>query len=130
MAKFLAKDIVAKQGSNVIGNLRSIEHNPSTDRADMTTFSSTGGRKESIVIFRGDTFVLQGLANPTDAGQAAVNTLGQNVGTAAEGAFSLIAGGKTYAFNGTVETKLFGGGLTDGATWQATIEVTGAITVS
>jgi hypothetical protein len=127
MAKFLAKDIVVKKGSTVINHLRSIEHNPSTERADMTTFSSTGGRKESIVIFRGDTFVLQGLANPSDTGQAAVNVVAQAVGSAAEAAYSIIAGGNTYTFNATAEVKLFGGGLTDGATWQCTLEVTGAI---
>lgn len=128
MAKFLASEIAITCDASAIGCLTSIEHNPATDKADMTTFSSAG-RKEHMVVLRGDTFTLQGKADPADVGQIAVNLLGAETGADAEGTFVItVPGPDTYTFTGTAEVKLFGGGLTDGSNWSATIEVTGAIT--
>ncbi len=134
MPKFLAKEIKVEIDTDGLGTLAevkeltSVEHNPSTDRVDLTDFNSEGGRKENTVVFRGDTFVLQGKAEPEDDGQIAVNAVAALQGDDAEAAYQITAGGKTYNFSATAEVKLFGGGLTDGATWQATLEVSGVIT--
>jgi len=134
MAKFLAKEIKVEIDTDGLGTLAEIkeltsfEHNPATDRVDLTDFDSTDGRKESTVVFRGDTFVLQGKAEPDDDGQIAVAAVAALQGDDAVAAYKISAGGKTYDFSATAEVKLFGGGLTDGATWQATLEVTGVLT--
>lgn len=136
MAKFAANELKIAINTTAetyvdIGYLTSIEHNPSTDKADMTTFSSAG-RKEHLVVLRGDSFTIQGKTNFSDAGQAAVNTLGNATGSTSLKKFRVTVpggvGSPTYTFDASAEVKLFGGGTTDGSNWSATIEVSGAIT--
>ena len=141
--KFLARDLTIEVQTNPvgpvftpIGGLNSLTHSPSTERADTTDFDS-GGRPEHIVAQRGESWTLSGYAmedvadGTRDAGQAAVETLGNATGTAAVGVFRLTSpGGNTREFNASVEVGLAGGGHNEAAAWTATLEVIGAPTIA
>ena len=104
-----------------------LQHQPQTIRADATSFSGAGYTR-NIIVSRGDTFTGQILIwedesdGTRDAGQEALEELGQESGQAGVGNFRITrAGGGTITFPADVESNLFGGGVQDLAAGSFTL---------
>lgn len=117
-----------------IAAVTAITHTPSKATADTKNFD-VPGRQRHRVVRRGDSFTISAQrqedeANGTrDAGQQAVETAGQAVGSAAEKQYRLTSpGGKTLTFMATAEVTEMGGDTDAVASWQVVLEVTGSIT--
>lgn len=111
-----------------------VTHSPRKATADTKNFD-VPGRERHRVVRRGDSFTVSAQRQEDegdgsrDAGQEAVETAGQEVGTAAEKQYRLTSpGGNTLVFIATAEVTELGGTTDDVANWQAVLEVTGAIT--
>lgn len=146
VTKFLARDlsiyISTGPGTDTISGtaddvwtrikgLNNLSHSPSSESADTSDFDSNG-RGEHMKAQRGESWELAGFTledvatGDRDPGQAAVETLGQQVGPDSLGWFKVESpGGNAIIFQGSVEVTLAGGGNNDAAAWGATIEVSG-----
>jgi len=138
--KFLARDLAISVRTAVgpdvftpILGLDTLTHSPATEKADTTGFDEDG-RATHIVAQRSESWELAGKAlldvaavgEGKDPGQKAVEVLADAVGAAAEGRFQLVdPAGNKREFSATVEHTRPGGGHNDGATWGATLEMTG-----
>ena len=112
-----------------IQGLNTVTLSPSNSTADAGDFESAGWTK-NVVVERGASVTLAGLAHYDDAGvkdpgQAAVESYGVLTGMDAIGTFRIaVPGGKAYEFAATVtDVTPFGGGKTDLATWECTLEI-------
>jgi hypothetical protein len=142
VTKFLARDLVFEVETAVadtfiaVGGIESLQHSPSTNRADSADFDSNG-RSEHLVVERGDTWALDGFAledvanGDKDAGQARMELLAKSMGLTAHGRYRITSpGGNSITFQGSVEVT--GGGIGGGAhndisKWAASVEVSGDI---
>ena len=117
-----------------IAGIKSHSLSPSVKDVDTTTFE-TAGWTRSTVVSRGLEVKLSGFAwyNPTDGskdpGQAAVEALGVELGTAAEGDFRITLPGvnKALEFSAAVaDVQQFSGDTEDVSKWEATLKVQAA----
>lgn len=142
VTEILMQDVDAEINTGTIGvpvwtriaAVTGITHSPSKATADTKNFD-VPGRQRHRVVRRGDSFTITAQRQEDegdgsrDAGQEAVETMGQAVGTAAEKQFRLTSpGGNTLIFLATAEVTELGGDTDAVATWQAVLEVTGSIT--
>lgn len=119
-----------------IAGINSWGHSPSKNDTDTTTFDDAG-RLSHMPISRGDSFTIEGLysEDPTtgdrDAGQEAVETAGNAVGTAGIKQFQITSpGGTVKTFAASYNVTIGGGGNDDGTAWSCEITVDGAITTA
>lgn len=115
-----------------IGGLTSFSLGHTSEKTPTTDFDS-GGRSEHQVMERGGSITIEGRfledpANGTrDAGQAAVETLGDAVGNASLGTFRFTSPGNTAKTRkASVDLGDQGGGNNDKTSWSATLEFSGA----
>lgn len=116
-----------------IAGIEDFDVSPSTTRADTTDFDSEGV-EEHRVIRRGKGFTVNGhwledeANGDRDAGQDALKTLADSVGTSAEESFRLTSpGGTIEQFNATVEESP-SGDKNDVTKFSYDIQRTGAST--
>lgn len=119
----------------VVGGLETWNFKPGTTKAKTTKFSDAG-RATHLVATRSVTLTLKGYyqedeANGNrDAGQEAVETRANAVGADSVGGFRMTSpGGTIKTFNCSAEVST-GGSDDDATTWEAELEVSGAITES
>lgn len=115
-----------------VGGLTTLNLGQASERTDTTDFDSEG-QEEGRVMQRGRTLGLEGFFKEDpddgarDAGQAAVESLGQEVGESSVGRFRVTSpGGTVKTFDATVELGDQGGGNNDMTSWAATLTRTGA----
>lgn len=119
-----------------VAGINTWSHSPSKTDADTTT-NDDDGVDSHMPIRRGHSFTLQGLfkEDPSDgtrdAGQEAVETAGNSVGTAGIKQFRITSpGGTTRTFDASYDVTFGGGGQDDPTTWQAVVKASGAITTA
>lgn len=120
--------------TNVAG-LNTVTLSPSNNTADAGDFESAGWMK-NVVVERGASVQMSGLAHydengVKDPGQAAVESYSTQTGMDAIATFRItLPGSKAYQFSASVtDVTPFGGGKTDLATWEATVEIWDAPTI-
>ena len=118
-----------------IQGLNTVTLSPSTTTADAGDFESAGWTK-NVVVERGASVSLAGLAHydaagVKDPGQAAVESYAATTGMDSIATFRItVPGSKAYEFSASVtDVTPFGGGNTDLAVWEATLEVWDAPTI-
>ena len=120
-----------------VKGVNSLEVNLSSTEVDGSTFDSSDGWAEDYTVRRSATVTVSGrtlydkVAGTYDAGQSAVNALGQLFSTDAVGDFRIVFPGGDFGlgFNATVSgTRPFGGGSDDLANFSAELKIQGAPT--
>jgi len=115
-----------------IGGRKDLMPNIATTKVDLSDCDSGGWADERIVGHSGSfTVTANRLEDPDDGsrdpGQAAVEAVMFETGTAAILGFQIITpGGEEWTFKASVECQPFGGGSADGAGWSATLSLTEA----
>lgn len=119
-----------------IGGITSFSISTTKNDIDTRDFDS-GGWLEHIVGSRGKSFTIEGSreedpdTGDRDAGQEAVEALGDEMGADAIGQFQITSpGGTTYTFDCSVDVTPFGGGLDAKAAWSVAMTMTGPWTVA
>lgn len=119
-----------------IGGLDTWGHKPTKSDADSTTFDDDG-RKSHFVASRGDEFSLTGKykedheGGARDAGQEAIETLGNAIGIDSLKQFKVTSpGGTEKKFMASAVVTIGGGGNEDSSKWEATLTVDGTITTT
>lgn len=121
----------------VIDGIDTVGLDPTSKDADTTMFSNAGWTS-SMVVSRGMTVKLSGKAvwdqttHAKDAGQAAVEAAGTELGADAEAQFRIaLPGGKAIEFTADVKqvSPFTSAGAEDVAKWEASLTVTAAPTI-
>lgn len=117
-----------------VGGITQLEHSPSTETADASTFD-VAGRTLTLPVSRGDEFTGSALryvdvaTGDRDPGQDRAESLSREIGQPSIVSWQVtFAEGSTMTFDAHCQVKITGGGVNDLETWEVTVSVYGTPT--